>query len=321
MIDVGVLALLISVITLALYTVLLKLYSPKNILVYLFWTHFFTYIGFLCLYLYRKVILSHDMFALEELLHYYSFFNAPLYILLSVCVLASFFVYNKFVTQFDLFQAMALAQLSLFLTALGYLFMGDPFLLNAFVGVIIITYGALVCGMPTFSLNPITLIRSQNWEIIKNVILYGLLTTVTNLITFFLTQETSFNKSLMTSLKHVFPFSFYHPFYFNIGTRLFITLTFFAYLHHKNYSSQLYAALVTQKKQLAITSSLYFISLFTYQRAYDLIPDKNMFSALYKLFIPCLLVLSVVVLQEKITPPKVIGSLIILVGGAITLLL
>lgn len=319
MITAGIGLLFASIITFSLFTVLLKVFAPKNLLPFLFWVNVVTYIGFLGIYFYRKYFLQHDLHILEELIFHFSFENAPLYILLSICFVGSYVIFNGLLEKYDVAQVMALSQISILFSFIGFLLMGDSFSLKGCIEVLIVTYGALISGMTTLSFNPYTLFASQSWDSIRKVFLYASFTSIITIITFLLTQQTVFNEEITGSLRHIFPFSFYNPFYFNVGTRFYIMITFFIYLWYKGYTNQLIPVLREKKMGLLITSLLFLATSYTFQLAFDLIPNRSLFSALYKFTNPCILLCGILLLKEKTTMPKIIGSLIIVLGGAIAL--
>ena len=74
----------LSIITFALYVVLLKKTPSDRYLITLFWVQACAYSMYIFVYLFRKIILQHDVSAIEKLLHAYTFTNAPLYALYAV---------------------------------------------------------------------------------------------------------------------------------------------------------------------------------------------------------------------------------------------
>ena len=67
------------------------------------------------------------------------------------------------------------------------------------------------------------------------------------------------------------------------------------------------------------TSLCYFIFSYTYYYSYMNISNANILEALNKLTIPAILVLGNLMLAEKITAPRVVGSIVIFVGGMVIL--
>ena len=67
------------------------------------------------------------------------------------------------------------------------------------------------------------------------------------------------------------------------------------------------------------TSLCYFLFSYTYYYSYMYISNANVLEAINKLTIPTILVLGNLMIGEKITAPKIVGSIIIFLGGAIIL--
>lgn len=314
--------IIISAFTFALYSILVKKIPPKDMLICLFWVHTITYLGFLSIYLFRKFALAHDVFAIEQLIHEYTFYNAPLYILIGITFLGSLLLYHKLIAEYPVSQVLPFAQISLLFIMTGYLLLGDPFSLSAFIGVLIVCFGSIISAIESFHWpNVFEPIRKLPRGLVIGILCEAVLITVNALITFFVTQKTPIDEYVMGSLKHIFPFSFYNPFYFNLGARFFIMITFLIYLFQSNkYQGRIIKTLRENFMNILLIGVIYLTSAYTYQDAYFLTKDLNVLAALSKLSIPIVLLLSVLLLDEKLTLQKIIGSVLIVGGGAIALL-
>lgn len=314
--------ILISAATFAAYSILIKKVSDQHILIILFWIHSFTYLGFFSVYLFRKFVLAHDLFAIEQLIHNYTFYDAPFYILYGLTFLGSFLLFHKLIVGYPVSQVLPFAQISLLFTMTGYLLLGDPFSLAAFIGVLVVCFGAILSASPEFHWNIFKQLFALPRGLVIGVICEALLITLKALITFLVTQKTPIDEYIMTSLKHVYPFSFHDPFYFNLGARFFVMMTFLVFLIQSGkYHGKIIKTLKENFGYILGVSLVYLISVYTYQDAYFLTQDKNVLAALSKLSIPLVVFASALFLDEELNKQKAIGSLLIVLGGTIAVFL
>ncbi len=316
-----IILILISAFTFGLYSIFIKKISLEKLLIILFWVHTITYLGFFSVYLFRKFFLEHDVYAIEQLIHEFTIINAPLYILMGLSFLGSFIILNKLIVQYDVSKVLAFAQISILFTVIGYIILGDPFSWSSLIGAFIVSIGAVVSAFDTFHfpniLKPLFEIPKKLWI---GILCEALLLSLAAFITFILTQKTAVDQFVMDSLKHVFPFSFHNPFYFNLGARFFIMAIFLIYLYKvKKHGKLIITTLKENLWSILLISFAYFVSAYTYQDAYRLTTDKNVLAALSKLSIPIVLALSTLMLGEKLTAPKIVGSLLIILGGLVVL--
>ncbi len=320
--SLDIVLILVSTFTFALYCITVKKIKAEPFLIFLFWIHTFTYIGYFSVYLFRRFVLEHDTFAIEQLIHEFTFINAPLYIIMGLNFLGSFLIFNRLIVNYPISQIMPFAQISLLFTVIGYMILGDPYSASSMTGALVVCLGALIAAVDSFSfpniLEPYRKLPRGLWV---GILCEAALLSSSALITFLLTQRTGMDKMVMRSLKHMFPFSFHNPFYFNLGARFFIMMTFLIYIsYQKNYRTNIFSALRKNLLSILLVSFVYFISSYTYQEAYRLTVDKDIIAALSKLSVPMVILLAFFFLNEKLNANKIVGSVLIVVGGAIALL-
>lgn len=311
----------LSAITFALYMVLIKKTPRDRYLVTLFWTHAFAYGIYVTIYLFRKFVLEHDVSAIEQFLHEYTYINAPLYFMFAVCSLWSTIIFRNLLKEFDISLIVPFSQISLLFTYLGVTLLGDPFSWQECAGIITIVGGAALTATSNFKItSPQQLFTTLPPKLVRGVTMEALLKAAMIVIVFLITQNTPINEQIIGSLGHIFPFAQYETFYANLGTRFFSILLFYWYLHHnKSYRNLVMPTLHEHWLSLILLSIVYFASTMTYQLAYFLTADKGMLAALSKINVPLLLFFASVLLKEKITPEKIIGSAIVILGGIIVL--
>jgi uncharacterized membrane protein len=237
--------------------------------------------------------------------------------------LGSFLIFNQLIINYPISQVMPFAQISLFFTVISYIILGDPYSWASMIGALIVGLGALIAAVNSFSfpniLEPYQKLPKKLWI---GILCEASLLTSSAVITFLLTQRTAMDKVVMISLKHVFPFSFHNPFYFNLGARFFIMMTFIIYIsYQKKYRNHIFSVLKKNIFNIMGVSFVYFISSYTYQAAYQLTVDKDIIAALSKLSVPMVVLLAAWILNEELNLNKIIGSLFIVAGGLITLFL
>lgn len=316
----------VSIAAYSLYMVALK--PVKERMLTLFWINTFGYLGYIVIYFVRKLHFEHDVRALEQLLFTVTLSNIPLYILMACLFVGSFVLLSYLMDHFEISLITPVTEISILFTTVGYLVLGNPFSWVVLMGVSIIFIGAIISGMKTVSLaNPF-----KDLALIPRMLVIGgglqaLFESGADLITFLCTNQTIVNKEIFSFLNNTFkyvydvPFSFHQPFYYNVGVRFFITMVFLLYLLvHKKYRTEIFTHPFKHGRETLTISVIFLIAIVAYQTAYQDMPDKNVLTALRKLTIPTILFISYYTLGEKITPPKIIGCVIIVAGGMMSLL-
>ena len=313
--------ILISIITFALYSILITKVKVEDTFVFLFWIYTVNHLGFLGIYLFRKFILLHEVFAIEELIRQFTFYNSPLYVLMGLSFLATFLIYAKLISKYQVSIVLPFIQISLLFIVIGYIFLGDPFSWYSLIGALIVCLGAIISPMEHMpGINIFYHLNKLPRDLVAGVLIEAFLIALRAFITFLLIQETPIDKYVMDSLKHVFPFSFVDPFSFNLGARFFIMITFLGYIYIKGKSKNLGKILRDHSQSIVLIGIIYLISCYTYQDAYRLTQDKDVLAALSKLSIPMVLATSVLFLEEELNMQKVLGSILIVSGGLIAIL-
>lgn len=325
LVDSGLFFCFFSIIAYSIYMVALK--PVKNRILTLFWINFIAYLGYIALYFVRKLHFEHDVRALEQLLFTFTLSNVPLYILMACLFVGAFVLLSYLMDHFEISLITPVTEISILFTTIGYLLLGNPFSWIVILSVSIIFIGAIISGMQTFSLaNPFKDLKRIPQALIFGGSLQAFFESGAMLITFLCTHQTATNKAIFNFLTIAFkniydvPFSFHQPFYYNVGVRFFIFTIFLLYLLiHKKYRMEIITHPFENARTTLIISGIFLISIISYQQAYQNIPDKNVLVALRKLTIPTILLISYYGLNEQITRPKVIGCIIIVLGGMLSL--
>jgi drug/metabolite transporter (DMT)-like permease len=137
--------ILFSIVTLSFYNVVLKR-SPHKLLL-LFWVSLFTYLGFVCIYLFQTIVLQHELSALHALIFNYTLENLPLYITISFSFLISMIISEKLLDAYDLSLLIPISQFAILLASAGYIALGDPFQWSLLIGILIVCLGSVVLSI------------------------------------------------------------------------------------------------------------------------------------------------------------------------------
>lgn len=302
----------------ALYQVTMKHMKSSIRLIAFFWIYVLAYAGHLVIYFFRKFILEHNVNAIEILIREFTFYNSPLYLLLGICFTWSLVIYFQLFKRYDLTLIVPFAQIGLLFTYLGYYLLGDPTNPVEFTGVAIICLGAFITGMPTL-VNPRKAIRAIPKPLIYGILKKSILSTIAAMSIFFITQQTAINKLVMQEIKHIFPFSFHYSiFQADLGAYFFIVMTLLFYLtHHRQYKGRLLKTLRKHWVAITVACGLYMLSMYAHHFAYLLTPDQTVLAGLTKINVPIILFFGHRILHEKVTPPRIIGCLIVLLGAVV----
>ena len=324
--EIALLFCFISIVTYSLYMVALKP-AKKRLLVF-FWVNVFGYFGYLALYFFRKTVLEHDVHAIEELLYDFTFTNVPLYMLMALCWVGSLILLNALLDRFDVSLVVPVTEVGIVFTTAGYLALGNQFSWIVLASVFVVLVGAIISGMQTFTLsNPFKDLKKIPPILLAGGVLQAFFESAAMLVTFLCTHKTIITEEILMWLQDMFhhiyavPFSFHQAFYYNVGVRFFITLFFLLYLLiFRNHRWDIITEVYNNPKYILGVSCIFLVAIVTYHMAYQDMPDKNVLAALRKLTIPTILGISYYTLGEKITRPKVIGCVVIVIGGMMSLL-
>lgn len=322
----GITYLLLSVVSYAFYAIGLKPFRERIIL--FFWVNIFVYVAYLILYFINNVILQHDHHPIQHLLHDFTFTNVPLYILMACVWIGSLIVLDHLLDNYDISLVMPVTEISILFGLIGYIMLGAKFTVSSVISVLIVFVGAIVSAFDELSKEDFFApLKRIPHPLLIGGLLESFLSAVSRWITFICTHETAATLGIHHWVNNMFthiyqiPFSFHNPFYYNVGVRFFIALLFLVYmLFFKRKRWEIITQLQEHFVYIMGVSIAFAISVVTYHSAFFLIEDKHILTALSKLSILAILVVSHILLKEKITAPKVVGCGIILAGGLISLI-
>lgn len=315
-----------SIISYAGYMIGLK-YS-KDRLIVLFWASVSTYIGYLGLLSIRKTFFGHNIRAMEEIIYQFTLTNMPLYILMAISAVTSLALLNYLLDRFDVSLVVPVTETGILFTTIGYIILGEHFSYTTLISVLIVFLGAIISGLDSLPFKkPLQVIKKFPPLLLIGGVLESLCEAGTLIITFICTNTTPVTEKIMvwltTTFEHIhhIPFNFLHPFYYNLGVRFFIVIIFFMYITLiKKYGLKIFTDYKNHFWNIITVSICFLIYIVTYHEAFNHIQEKSILEALSKLSIPTILAISYFTLSEKLTPPKLVGCVVILLGGVLILL-
>ena len=317
--------ILFSIVILSCYNVLLKKFPQKLLL--LFWVNSFSYLGFIGIYLFRSLVLQHDLGALQELILHYTYGDFPLYIIIALSFLSSMIISEKLLSGYDLSLVIPITQFGTLLASAGYIALGDPFQWFLLIGIIVVCLGTFILSISPENIHlsldifsKFQKIPSQLWLLALG---QALCFTISAVVSYLGTKETVRTDTIMDSMKrmHLGPIAFHGAFYFNIGQQLYSVVIFTVYIMaRKKYRTEFFSPITANAKYLSLVVLAYIAAEYAYFTAFMITTDTTILLALDNLSIPVTMTLSFFLLKEKIERNKIIGASLIVIGGLIAII-
>jgi drug/metabolite transporter (DMT)-like permease len=236
-------------------------------------------------------------------------------------------VFRKLLDGYDLSLMMPLSQFSILLTTFGYVALGVRPAWPEVLGLLILSPGLVIVALPSDALSTPALLvarlRAVSWRLWGLVILLASLTTLTALLNYLGTKVTVQTTELARALEealHVHVF-FLDPFHFSLGAQFFSVLTFLAVLAlRREDRAALLPALRHGGAVYVLITLMSLVANLAFQKAFELAPRPTILLVIDKLSIPLVLGLSVLLLGERLTAPRLAGSGLIVGGGLLAAL-
>jgi drug/metabolite transporter (DMT)-like permease len=252
--------------------------------------------------------------------------NTIFYIIKSLLFFTQTSLLAYLLSKYPLSSVSLIIQLSVGVTAFGYYLLGDILHWNDIFGISIVCIGSLLAGFKKFTfpnvLKPLQDVPVQLYALgILRVLLYS----INKSVLFAVTKSTAETRALHQALDrmpilHDLPSTFYTTIDYRVGLALFIIFGFFIFmaLVFKTPPSKLYNYFIKHKSLIAVGSILYFLFIYLYVYAFELVHNKSIIIALSKFQIPFTLLGAAWFLKEEISWPKKIGAALIVGGGLLT---
>ena len=316
--------ILISTFALAFYNVLIKQFPDKLLL--LFWINLFYSIGFIGIFFFQREVLAHDTHVFQYLVAIVTD-DAVLYLAIALSFLGAMITLDKLLSGYDLSVVYPMSQLSILLASAGYLALGEPFRWSMLIGLVILSIGAFATSLSVTDKASATSLFAQFRQVSGRLWLLAgaqaLCSTTSLLIAYLGTRETAHTTIILHDLRslHLGPVMFHSAFDFHIGQKFFSILIFAGYLlYRQKYRAKIFVPLTNHPKHLMLAALAYLIMMYAYLGAFALGTNTTILLALNNLAILITLLFSFLFLKEHIGATKVVGALLILLGGLLTVL-
>ena len=309
------------------YFLSIKKFS-KNLMLLLFWVNLFSYLFFSsAFFLKHRMLYLFNYKEIETLFFDFTYTNFPLFALAAFFTLAAMIMLEHLNKKFEISTIIAIAKINILSSSIGYFLLGNSITVSAVISIITVCLGALISGMPHFDLkNPLKPFLKLNGTLIKGSVLYALCSSAIAMITFICTahynEHTRFILRELAIHTHVIPFNYQSPVHFNIGLQFAVITTLFIYIKfYKKQTKELMLMVIQRPLEVGQAALFYTIASYCYYVAFNLIDDKTLLTAIFKMYIPITLILSHHFLGEKITQPKAVGAALIVIGSSMAVLL
>lgn len=313
----------IAMMLLTIYFLLLNQVS-KHVLTIYFWIHAFTYIAISTLFIFEDYLISFNTDPLKAIAFDFTYTNFPLYFLSSLCLIGSYILFDYLAQRHDVAKIIALSQISMIISTIGYHFLGDRMTVTSVMCITIIITGALISGLTRFSLrHPIASLKEYDRRLVVWSILNAWLIAIPELITYLCTAHqdptTQHILKMLTKHTHGIPFMTVIPLYMNIGIQCFNMALLFSWIRHTTKQRhELLITIKTYKKLLIILAALHVGYVYCYYTAFDSIENKNIISSIIQLYLPLTMLGSTVIFHQKWNKFEAVGMSIIAVGAMIS---
>lgn len=316
--------ILLSALLLSFYYTLIKKF-PQHMMILYFWLHALSYIGFSFIYFYKEKALTIDTAALEQLAFDTSYNNFPLYIFSSLCLIGTYIILDKLIKIYPVSTILALSQISLILSTLGYVILGDSVSLISLFGIFIIFTGAIISGLQSFSWNnPIKSFEKYDITLLKLSFIKSVLYAATMLITYICTSHystiTKHILHVLTKHMHFIPFTAIAPIHFNIGVQFANFILMFLFItYHLKERRKIWIVMQENYSLIFQLSVLHILYAYFYYESFALIENKNLITALSKLYLPMTLLFCHWAYKQKVSKEQIVGMSIITLGSIVSI--
>lgn len=310
----------------SLAAVILKQAERKDLLV--LWTMLFMYlfahIAFFAFKIYGGLTFY------QTLLFVLSLYvdNIPFYMIRAASIVFGNVLIFYLLNHFPVSEVILVLQMAIPISAICFTLLGNPLTLNVILGTVIVTIGALVSGFKKFEFPNIF---KPLLEIPPKLYILGILKASARvfgaLLLFIVSTRTEETTALHHILKHA-PFfdlthiTFYTTFDYAIGMAPWILVTYFLYFFivEKVRFSDMKEYMHDHRSLVWLNGTIMSFSYIAYAYAFGHITDKFLMSVIGKCQIPLTLIFAAYLLGEKITFPQKVATILILLGGAVSIL-
>ncbi len=312
-----------AMILLTWYFLLLNKVS-KHILRVYFWIHLFTYSAISTLFIFEDLLIRFNPNPLRTIIFDFTYTNFPLYLISSACLISSYILFDYLAQLHNVSKIIALSQISIIISTLGYHFLGDRMTLISAIGMMIIVIGALISGLTKLSIkHPIASLKQYDKSLVSWSLLNAAFIAIPELITYLCTAHydptTREILKLLTRHTHGIPFTTVIPLYMNVGVQCFNMILLFGWIWHTSKKRINLGAFVSGHKRLVFILALLHIGyVYCYYSVFDMIENKNIISGIVQLYLPLTMIGGAFLYHQHWNKFEVVGMGIIAIGSIVS---
>jgi len=314
-----------AMILLTVYFLLLNQVSKHVLRVY-FWIHLLTYSAIATLFIFEDTFIRFDPNPLKTIIFDFTVTNFPLYLLSAICLIGSYILFDYLAQHHNLSKIVALSQMSVVVSTIGYSLLGDRTNLISIVGTCIIVIGALISGLTRLSIfHPIASLKEYDKSLVFWSMLNACLIAMPELITYLCTAHYDpTTKELLKALTkhtHGIPFATVIPLYMNVGVQCFNMILLLMWIWHTSKKHLNLKLFVFSHKKLVLTlAALHIGYIYCYYSVFDMIENKNIITGIVQLYMPLTMIGGALLYRQHWNKFEIIGMSIITIGTIITVL-
>ncbi|MEI7670451.1 MAG: hypothetical protein WCJ33_10255 [Pseudomonadota bacterium] len=327
MLDISYLAALLLVgngmLLLTSYFLLLNKVS-KHILMIYFWIHVWTYGAITTLFVFEDTFIKCNANPLKAIIFDFTYTNFPLYLISSGCLIGSYILFDYLARKHDIAKIIALSQISIIISTVGYHFLGDRMSLISVISMIIIIIGALISGLTRLSLrHPLASLKVYDRHLVSWSLLNAIFIATPELITYLCSAHydptTREILKLLTRHAHGIPFVTVIPLYMNIGVQWFnIIILYFWIRSNYHHRINLIPIFQQHKKLLLTLAMLHTGYIYCYYTAFAMIENKNIITGITQLYLPLTMIGGAILYHQRWNKFEAVGMSIITIGCLIS---
>ncbi len=312
-----------AMILLTWYFLLLNQVS-KHILRVYFWIHLFTYSAIALLFIFEDTFIKFDPNPLRTIIFDFTYTNFPLYLMSSICLIGSYILFDYLAQFHNVSKIVALSQMSVVISTMGYHFLGDRMTLISAFGMCIIVIGALISGLTKLSIfHPIASFKQYDKSLVFWSMLNACCIAMPELITYLCTAHfdptTREILKMLTKHTHGIPFTTVIPLYMNVGVQCFNMILLLSWIWHISKKHINLKSFVSDHKKLVFTLALLHIGyIYCYYSVFDMIENKNIITGIVQLYLPLTMIGGALLYHQHWNKFEIIGMSIIAIGSIVT---
>ncbi|MFT6765450.1 MAG: putative membrane protein [Alteromonas naphthalenivorans] len=323
---------MISFINLSLFLFCVGIYSTCSIILkkvdkkslFVLWTlpimYIFVYIGFFSMSFYQ----GQTFYTIVKSLYHFSGENIPFYLLRSADLILANIMLFYILNNFPISQAALVFQIAIPISSLYYFALGEPITLTTILGIFLVTIGAVTAGLKKLEYNILKPLATIPPKLYLVGTLRAFFQVTGTILIFIVSTKTWETKSIHTALnfRDLGYTHFDTVLHYAMGGIPFIVIPYLLYffiVERVSYTEmKLYGK--NNFRLILLNSFLEALTFLLYIIVFQSVQNKLLLTIIEKCKIPFTLFLASTFLKEKVGPPQIVATVLIIAGGLLSLL-